>query len=64
MCILTAYHERQKVGNHNALSGNTTLGTRGPGCGIEHYIWEVGWQVMPCMYVCMYMYVCICIYIQ
>ena len=26
-----------KVGKHNALSGNTTLGARGPVCGGEHY---------------------------
>ena len=35
--LLTAYNKSQKVGKHNALSGNTTLGTRGPVCGSEHY---------------------------
>ena len=35
--LLTAYKKRQKVGKHNALSGNTTLGARGPVCGGEHY---------------------------
>ena len=35
--LLTAYNKWQKVGKHNALSGNTTLGARGPVCGGEHY---------------------------
>ena len=34
---MTAYNKRQKVGKHSALSGNTTLGARGPVCGGEHY---------------------------
>ena len=34
--LLTAYNKWQKVGKHNALSGNTTLGARGPVCA--------GWQ--------------------
>ena len=35
--LLTANKERQKVGKHNALSGNTILGTRDPVCGSQHY---------------------------
>ena len=37
MVLLTAYNNSQKVDKQNALSGNTTLGARGPACGGEHY---------------------------
>jgi len=34
--LLRRRRRRRKVGKHNALSGNTTLGARGPVCGSEH----------------------------